>query len=372
MSSSQACPKRALSSSTRAISPPALRRKLTQTSERVVISTRPPCATGNADADLFRVFSWNVNGIGPLLQKQLIFESSTVSPLRLFLQRHRWPQVLCLQEVKIKSTDTATRGALIRAANGGNAPGEPTYTAHFSLPRDSYNATAFGGKIHGVATLVRDDTATAIRVTRRPEWDLEGRVLIHELENHLVIINGYWVNGTSRPYRDPVGGHVSGTRHDHKLRFHQWMLEETLRLEAAGQCVILIGDMNIARSEIDGHPRLRTAPSQHVKNRADFNAKFFTAIGGMRGVDIFRHLHGEEKKYTYYPRGKVWGESCDRVDLIVLSRSLVEADLVASTDIFNSPVERGHSDHVPLCIALDIDLRGTLTPRCIPKTSNLS
>lgn len=353
-------PKRALSSSTRAISPPALRRKITQASKHVVTSTRPPCATGDENADLFRVFSWNVNGIGPLLQKQLIFQSSAVNPLRQFLQRHRWPQVLCLQEVKINSNDTATQRALNRAANEGNAPGEPTYTALFSLPRDKYNATAFGGKIHGVATLVRDDSTNAIRVTRRPEWDLEGRVLIHELENHLVIINGYWVNGTSNPYRHPVGGHVTGTRHDHKLRFHQCMLEETLHLEAAGHHVILIGDMNIARSEIDGHPRLRTVPQQHVKNRADFNAKFFTASEGMCGVDIFRHLHGEEKKYTYYSRGTDWGESCDRVDLIIVSRSLVEADLVVSTDILNSPVERGHSDHVPLCIALrvDVDIRG--------------
>ena len=354
-------PKRALSSSIRSISPPALRRKLTQASEHVVTSTRLPCATrkdgtDNANERLFRVFSWNVNGIGPLLQKQLVFQSTAVSPLRLFLRRHRWPQILCLQEVKIKSNDTATQRALERAANEGNGPEEPTYTAHFSLPRDKYNATAFGGKIHGVATLVRDNAATTIRVTRRPDWDLEGRVLIHELENQLVIINGYWVNGTANPYRDPVDGHITGTRHDHKLGFHRRMLEETLRLEAVGYHVVLIGDMNIARSEIDGHPKLRTVPAQHVKNRADFNAKFFTAAEGMRGVDIFRHLHGQEKKYTYHPRGTPWGESCDRVDLIVVSRSLVDADLVVATDILNSPEERGHSDHVPLYIALAADI----------------
>lgn len=348
--------KRALSTTNRTISPPALRRKLTQPSEHVVTPTRPPCATLDADADtdadLFRVFSWNVNGIGPLLQKQLMFQPCSPSPLRLFLKRHCWPQFLCLQEVKISNKDTATQRALERAANEGSMPTEPTYTTHFSLPRDKYNATGFGGRVHGVATLIRDDIAPALRVvTRRPGWDLEGRVLIHELESRVAIINGYWVNGTSNAYRDPVSGQVSGTRHDHKLRFHQWMLEEALRLETMGYHVILIGDMNIARSRIDGHPHLRTSPVQHVKNRADFNAKFVTAPDGMRGIDIFRHLHAEEKSYTYYPRGRAWGESCDRVDLIIVSRSIVGADGVVSADIFNSSSERGHSDHVPLSVA---------------------
>ncbi|KAK5046808.1 hypothetical protein LTR84_007162 [Exophiala bonariae] len=347
--------KGALSTTNRTISPPALRRKLTPSSEHVVTPTRVPCATSDADAsaDLFRVFSWNVNGVGPLLQKQLIFQSNSAPPLRAFLKRHHWPQFLCLQEVKINKNDTATQRALERAANEGNTTPEPTYTAHFSLPRDKYNATGFGGKVHGVATLICDDMSPAVRVTtRRPDWDLEGRVLIHELENQVAIINGYWVNGTSNPYRDPVSGQVNGTRHDHKLRFHQWMLQETLQLEATGNHVILIGDMNIARSRIDGYPSLRTSPVQHVKNRADFNAKFITSPNGMCGIDIFRHLHAEQKSYTYYPRGRPWGESCDRVDLIIISRSLIMADGVVGTDIYNSPAERGHSDHVPLSVSL--------------------
>lgn len=352
--------KRASSTTDRSISPPALRRKLTHSAEHVAIPTRPPCATSDADAGahLFRVFSWNVNGIGPLLQKHLAFQSGSACPLRSFLKRHHWPQFLCLQEVKISKKDTATQRALERAANERHAPTESTYTAHFSLPRDRYNATGFGGKVHGVATLIRDDVATAMPVTtRRPDWDLEGRVLIHELGGRVAIINGYWVNGTSNPYRDPGSGNVSGTRHDHKLRFHQWMLEEALQLEATGHHVVLVGDMNIARSRIDGHPNLRTSPVQHVKNRADFDAKFITASDGMRGIDVFRYLHGEEEKYTYYPRRGTWGQSCDRVDLIIISRSCIEtAGGVVRADIFDSPSERGHSDHVPLSVSLCLDL----------------
>ncbi|OAP59190.1 exodeoxyribonuclease III [Fonsecaea erecta] len=344
--------KRSLSSSTgRSISPPALRRKVSHAAEDDTHVAR----TWLANPDHVRIFSWNVNGVGPLLQKPLSFDPGSLSPLRSFLKRHRWPQLLCLQEVKISAKDVATQRHLHQAANHGHAAGEPTYTVHFSLPRDKYNATGFGGKVHGVASFLRDDFASGVRITQRPGWDLEGRVLIHEHEVGLVIINGYWVNGTSNPYRDPATGQISGTRHDHKLRFHQHMLEEVLQHEAEGRHVILIGDMNIARSRIDGHPNLRTSPRQHVENRADFNAKFFDEANGMRGNDIFRHMHGNTKKFTYHPRGIAWGASCDRVDLIIVSHSLVDdLDAVTGTDILDSAPERGHSDHVPIWISVDI------------------
>lgn len=71
----------------------------------------------------------------------------------------------------------------------------------------------------------------------------------------------------------------------------------------------------------------------------------------MRGVDVFRHIKGEQRKYTYHPRGRVWGESCDRVDLIIVSHSMIDA--VVDTDICDSAAERGHSDHVPLWVSID-------------------
>ncbi|KAK5251992.1 hypothetical protein LTR40_011317, partial [Exophiala xenobiotica] len=91
----------------------------------------------------------------------------------------------------------------------------------------------------------------------------------------------------------------------------------------------------------------------HVKNRADFNAKFFVDENGMRGIDIFRHVHHDSRKYTYYPRGGQWGDSCDRVDLIIVSRSLIDqVDAIDGTDICDNALDRGHSDHVPLWVSL--------------------
>ncbi len=160
-------------------------------------------------------------------------------------------------------------------------------------------------------------------------------------------------------------------RHDHKLRFHQHMLDETLRLEGEGRQVVMVGDMNIARARIDGHPNLRTSPVQHVKNRADFNSKFFTDEKGLRGIDVFRHLHGDAKRFTYHSRGRMWGESCDRVDLIIVSQGLNTLRAIMGTDICDSTQERGHSDHVPIWISIDLSkLRNqtsSMTPACEPE-----
>lgn len=339
--------KRKLSSTSRSVSPPALRRRL---------SLSKTSSTSNAGKDKTELtfYSWNVNGIGPLLQKQIAFHSNSTFPLRTFLKDHDWPHLLCLQEVKINRYDEATQRRVESAANAGSLPNEPTYTTHFSLPRDKYNATGFGGKVHGVASLVRDDAASSS--VARPDWDLEGRVLVHEFSSlKLTVINGYWVNGTSNPYRNISTGEVEGTRHDHKLRFHAHMLELCRSSEKRGYSVLLLGDMNIAPRRLDGHPNLRTSPIQHVKNRFDFNNKFLNQENeeGLRAVDVFRHFHGEKRKFTYHGRGRPWGESCDRVDLIIANRKLIEAGVVKEADICDTPKERGHSDHVPLWITID-------------------
>lgn len=378
--------KRKLGSATRSLSPPPLRRRLSpskfikqQAAADTDTSTVEPAT--NAPTKSITLYSWNVNSIGPLLQKQLTFSSNSTYPIRTFLKIHRWPHFLCLQEVKVNRDDHTTQRRIELAANAGGQSDEPTYTVHFSLPRDRYNATGFGGKVHGVATLVRDDPSLGDIVTSRPDWDLEGRVLIHSLPSHsLVVINGYWVNGTSNPYRNPNTGSVEGTRHDHKLRFHANMLKLCKDIESAGKDlvptrkddkaranehtkgkhILLLGDMNIARSRIDGHPNLRTSPVQHVYNRADFNAKFFTDADGLCGVDVFRHVHGEVKKYTYHGRGRPWGESCDRVDSIIANQALVDAGAVIATDICDNPADRGHSDHVPLWVEVDVAKLGTV------------
>ena len=122
----------------------------------------------------FEILSWNINGASRFLNDEapkitLFFNSPSPSkaatkddgpdayiPLRKFLELHAWPQVVCLQEVKINPQDLSTKRALEKVANdsGQGQESGPAYTAHFSLPRDKHNAKGFGGKVHGVCTLI--------------------------------------------------------------------------------------------------------------------------------------------------------------------------------------------------------------------------
>lgn len=342
--------------SAREISPPTRSRK----------GVNPAKATSrDVDKSKLTIFSWNVNGIEPLIQRPIssFFDSASeaASPIRSFLKRHGWPDMVCLQEVKIRPSDVQTQRALEKAVARSSQATEPDYLVKFCLPQDRHNAGAFGGRMYGVATIIREDTWKDVQTCREVEWDREGRVLVVETSYRLAVLNIYAVNGTDNPYKDPETGLLKGTRHDRKLQFHRQLLAECLRLEQAGFQVLLAGDMNVARSALDGHPNLRTHPHQHVLNRADFNAKFFTAEDGLQAVDVFRCLHGDRRKYTYHPRNKEWGASCDRVDLIIASKHLAgESSCLREADILDSPQERASSDHVPLYVVLDKEKLGQL------------
>lgn len=217
----------------------------------------------------------------------------------------------------------------------------------------------------------KDFSEVFVERMRTVDWDAEGRFSVIETKANLsmprlAIFNVYAVNGTDYPHKDSSMGEVKGSRHDRKLEVHRLLQLECRRLEREGFEVIIAGDINIARARIDGHPNLRTFPYQHVLNRQDFSQRFLddpdasdstkrdckdddgndAEDRSLAMIDTFRSLHPSEKGYSYYPRGKAFGESCDRVDMILCSRSLesscVEAGMLAT------PADRGPSDHVPI------------------------
>ena len=308
------------------------------------------------------VYSWNVNGITSLVPSTESTITQFFSPvgkksketvpdpkqptLRSYLRRWNWPGIVCLQEVKIAFSDNKTQDLVRRAANlsaGGDSDAE--YDAYFCLPRDKYNAIGFGGRVHGVCTLIRRDLSDA-RI-KTVDWDLEGRVLLCELQHHqLTVINVYAVNGTDYDYRDSSTGKVIGTRHDRKRTFHTLLAAEVERYEKQGWQVVVAGDINISRTAIDSYPDLRLG-KEHVQNRADFHKKF---IDGLGMLDTFRLLHADRPKYTYRPRNKPWNAGMDRVDMILVTEAL--ENKVAEADILDIEADRGPSDHVPLFMKL--------------------
>jgi exonuclease III len=69
-------------------------------------------------------------------------------------------------------------------------------------------------------------------------------------------------------------------------------------------------------------------------------------------VDTFRSLHPNTKGYSYYPRGRTFGESCDRVDMILCSQSL--ATKCTEAGMLATAADRGPSDHVPIFASFDV------------------
>ena len=187
---------------------------------------------------------------------------------------------------------------------------------------------------------------------RLVDWDSEGRVLILEFkESGLVVFNIYAVNGTINPYRDPITGKVIGDRHMRKRIFQKELSDECNRYMEKGWEICIAGDLNIARTEIDAHPQLRTA-KEHVESRAQFENLFLKdrKLNGLGLRDSFRTMNGGERKFTYRPRGRDWGHGMDRVDLILVSEKIA----LTKADILDTEEERGPSDHVPLLVELEV------------------
>lgn len=85
-----------------------------------------------------------------------------------------------------------------------------------------------------------------------------------------------------------------------------------------------------------------------------------TKDGSLGMIDTFRYLHPEQKSYTYYPRSKTFGDSCDRVDMILVSEAL--KGNLREAGMHETPSERGPSDHVPLYVQLDFDDETSVPP----------
>lgn len=172
----------------RPISPPPTKRRKLSSNPQPQPQPSPPCLS--PDTSILRVYSCNINGITPFLpkfQKPItnFFNSKAQSPrnslstskskttsttsttssenlsLRDFLRRHHWPQVLCLQEIKIAHSDTKTQDLVRDAVNPSKNEdiNEPRYEVFFTLPTDRFNARGPGnnGKIYGVCTILRSD-----------------------------------------------------------------------------------------------------------------------------------------------------------------------------------------------------------------------
>lgn len=291
---------------------------------------------------------WNVENLAPHLSlpaaastRASRARAARSAPLSLadIAARLGNPDVLCLQEARLRDGDTAA----IAAARAALADHE----CQLSLCSDRENVSFRGGRAYGVVSYVR--RALQPCWLARAPWDLEGRLALCELPaQNLVIGNVYAVNGTGKPYFDHELGALHGDRHAFKRRFQERLMHALAELRAAGRELVLLGDWNVSRSALDTFPRLRTEPP-HALARKLFNESFVPALDL---VDVFRELHPGAREYTWFNRRAPPGAlDAARVDFILVSRSLLPR--VRSASIEADLSLRFRSDHAPVRLVLE-------------------
>lgn len=170
-----------------------------------------------------KVATWNVNGI-----------RARASQVREWLERDQ-PDVVCLQELKAEAAQ------IPEECNPGRY-----YT--YWHGRKGYS---------GVSLLIDRELVPADPVFGHPPFDVESRIVQADIGN-LVVASVYV----------PNGGKDYAAKLEFLTRLTDWVREH----RAAGRELLVCGDLNIARSDLDVHPKERKldAIGQRPEERALF------------------------------------------------------------------------------------------------------
>jgi exodeoxyribonuclease-3 len=239
--------------------------------------------------------TWNVNGIRA--RQAQVLE---------WLARAR-ADVVCLQE--LKATPEQIQSAPWEAEG---------YWCHW------HGAKAYSG----VGLLVRRELATERPVFTHPAFDFEARIAT-TLVGGLTVSSVYVPNG--------------GKDFDAKMRFLEALDVYAAGFEQAGAPLVICGDLNVTRADIDVHPKERKPGA--IGQRPDERALVDRILA--RGlVDVARALHpDDDRMFTWWApwrnlrqRNIGW-----RIDYILASRSLAATarECVVQREV-------GTSDHAPV------------------------
>jgi exodeoxyribonuclease-3 len=243
-----------------------------------------------------KIATWNVNGIRAR-EAQLVDWMAVERP-----------DVLCLQELK--------------------ASPEQLSSTLFTLPEYwNYWHGARGG-YSGVSLHLRKESFPEAPAFSHPSFDAETRI-VQARVGDVVFASIYVPNGG----KDFVA----------KMAFVEALVAWTADLEGAR--LVLCGDMNIARDEVDVHPSQRKP--NLIGQRPDERALFEKILShGL--VDVQRALSPtDERLYTWWP---YWRQARERnlgwrLDYVIAAASLAERATACEVR-----KEIGTSDHAPLVV----------------------
>ncbi|MCB0558281.1 MAG: exodeoxyribonuclease III [Phaeodactylibacter sp.] len=247
------------------------------------------------------IVSYNVNGIRAALNKGLL-DWVKANDIDIF----------CVQETKAQPEQVDARSEF-------EALG---YEQHWhSAEKKGYS---------GVATFSRIEPDDVVVGCGMEQYDREGRILRTDYGDWSVL-NCYFPSGTTGDIRQ-------GFKMEFLADFHSWVKE--LRKERPK--LIIVGDYNIAHTEIDIHdPVGNKKSSGFLPEEREWMSQWFD--NGF--VDAFRHLNPDKVEYSWWTyragarkKNKGW-----RIDYQSVTENLKDKLLEAyqMTDVV-------HSDHCPV------------------------
>src|ERR1700694_1687196 len=197
-----------------------------------------------------KVATWNVNGIRA---RQAQFCE--------LLERDR-PHVVCLQELK---------------AELGQVP--------LQCQHDDYHVLWHGLRAYsGVSLHIRKNLFDVVPAYSHPEFDMESRMVQAEL-GRLVLASVYVPNG--------------GKDYAAKINFVTRLAAWAKRMHAEGREVVLCGDFNITRTDLDVHPRER---KPGIIGQRPEERELFETLLGEHLVDVSRTLDPDNPGlFTWWP-----------------------------------------------------------------------
>ncbi|SHE38974.1 exodeoxyribonuclease-3 [Ferrithrix thermotolerans DSM 19514] len=258
-----------------------------------------------------KIVSWNVNSLNARL------------PFVLDWVAKHEPDVLCLQETKLKDDDFP-------------------YQAFKDI---GYNSVHFGqGRWNGVAIVskAKGEDVVCGGVAEYFEGQLEARHLAATVEG--IRVHSVYV---------PNGRSLEDAHFDYKLR---WLGDLRSLLEKECKLfdqILVAGDFNIAPDDQDVWDPAAYVGCTHV---SDDERSALKSIEDLGFVDVARHLNPNDVQFSWWDyRGGAFhkGEGL-RIDLALVSNSLISRVVSARIDRDARKVSKAGkpSDHAPLELCL--------------------
>jgi exodeoxyribonuclease III len=246
-----------------------------------------------------KIATWNVNGI-----------RARQAEFCAWLERDR-PDIVCLQELKAERAQV------------------PPQCGH-----DDYHVYWHGLRAYsGVSLHIRKTLYELEPVFSHPEFDMESRIVQAEIGN-LVIASVYVPNG--------------GKDYEAKLSFMHRLIKWTKEVHRTGRELILCGDMNITRTEMDVHPRER---KPGIIGQRPEERELMSELIGSHLVDVGRALDPENAGlFTWWPP---WRNMRSRNIGWRLDYALVTPATASRAASCVVLADYGTSDHAPVVMTVE-------------------